>query len=93
MDTENIDKQIEELEAKIQVLKLEKEKLIKMPKNYRLAEAIHSKQCRWNHEDGCGWFYENWENPGRSRQPYVEKANAMLREMSFEQAMSVIKFL
>lgn len=24
----------------------------------QLAEELHGMLCRWNHEDGCGWFYE-----------------------------------
>jgi len=92
-DTTDIDNQIKELESKIQELKAEKKRLSLMPENQRLAEAIHSKQCHWNHTDGCGWYYEKWDSPSYSKNEYLKKANAMLAEMSFEQAMKVIKFL
>ncbi len=29
----------------------------------RLADLIHGKNCRWNHTDGCGYFYEDWDRP------------------------------
>lgn len=92
-DTSNIDDQIKELETKIQELKTEKKRLALMPENQRLAEAIHSKQCHFAHEDQCGWYYEKWDSPSYSKNEYLKKANAMLAEMSFEQAMKVIKFL
>lgn len=89
----DIDREIEELEQKIQVLKTEKARLQNMPDNQRLAEALHSVQCHWNHTDGCGWFYESWDDPGYSRKEYLRKADAMLNEMSIEHAMKVIKFM
>lgn len=88
-----IDKKIAELKNQIQEWELKKAKYEKMPRNYRLAEALHDVQCTWNHADGCGWYYESWENPGFSRQEYLKKANEMLNEMTFEDAMKVIKFM
>lgn len=32
-----------------------------------VAEALHKVQCRWNHTDGCSWFYEYKRFVGRSR--------------------------
>jgi hypothetical protein len=31
-----------------------------------LATALHNVQCRWNHTDGCSWYYEEdeWKKPG-----------------------------
>lgn len=91
--TTAIDEKIEALKKQIAEIEEEKVRLELMPKNQRLAEAIHGKQCRWNHTDGCGWYYESWEKGGHSRNSYLEKANKMLAEMSFEQAMTVIKFM
>lgn len=93
MDTIEIDNEIKELQNQIAKLEAKKKELEGMAKNHRLAEAIHSKQCHAAHEDQCGWYYENWSKPGYSRKAYLEKADAMLREMTFEQAMKVIKFL
>lgn len=89
----DFDKEIQELERKIEELKLEKKRVQGIPQNQRLAEALHSKQCHFAHEDQCGWFYESWDNVGYSRKSYLDKANKMLAEMNFEQAMKVIKWL
>lgn len=89
----NIDNEIEELEQKIQELKAEKARFQNMSDNQILAEALHSAQCHWNHTDGCGWYYESWENPGYSKKEYLEKANNMLSEIPFEQAMRIVKFM
>jgi hypothetical protein len=49
-----------------------------LPAEYKLAIALHSTFCRWNHADGCGWFYEqkdgvdDWN--GQSHTPYLTKA-------------------
>jgi len=86
---ENSEK-IKELRAKADELeKLDKENS-KLPEEYRLANIIHSKQCRWNHSDGCGWHYESWDKIGNSRQRYIDKAKVILVEVDFETAYKVI---
>jgi hypothetical protein len=87
------DERIQELEREIEKLKIEKEELEVMPKNQRLAELLHSKQCRLAHEDQCGWYYEDWENPGLYRQLYLKKANDMLNKTSFEEVVKIVKLL
>ena len=48
-----------------------------------LAVALHKKQCRWNHTDGCGWYYEynkgshDWN--GYSHKEYLTKAHNMIK--------------
>lgn len=32
-----------------------------MKPEYKLAEKIHAKMCRWNHTDGCDWSYRSWK--------------------------------
>lgn len=27
-----------------------------------LADEMHKMRCRWNHTDGCGYFYTEWPN-------------------------------
>jgi len=90
---DELDEEIKEYEEKIKELKKEKKRKSNLPDDQRLAEALHEKQCHWAHEDQCGWFYESWEKPGYSRNEYLEKAQKMLSEMSFEQAMKVVKYL
>lgn len=91
--TNAIDEKIEALKKEIAELEIEKARLITMPKNQRLAESLHGRQCHQAHEDRCGWYYESWDKIGGSRQSYLDKADRMLAEMSFEQAMTVIKFM
>ena len=55
-----------------------------------LATAIHKKRCNWNHIDGCGWDYENWEKPGYARKRYLERAEKVLEEVDFDTAMKVM---
>lgn len=49
-----------------------------LPDEHKLAITLHEMLCRWNHADGCGWFYEiengidNWN--GQSHAPYLTKA-------------------
>lgn len=47
-----------------------------------LATAIHSKQCHFNHVDGCSWDYESFAGTSpagnSTRRQYMNKANAML---------------
>jgi hypothetical protein len=34
--------------------------------------------CRSNHIDGCGWEYENWEDPGHARSRWYDDAITFL---------------
>lgn len=49
-----------------------------MTPEQRIAIRLHDTTCRWNHTDGCGWFYEfkdkqhDWS--GSSHKSYLEKA-------------------
>ena len=43
--------ELTELETQLDIAKNE-------PDDYRLARELHALLCRWNHTDGCGWFYE-----------------------------------
>ena len=91
----NYNKEIEELEVKLKLLKEEKKKFDLMQPNYQLAEILHEKLCHWNHTDGCGWYYEKWEGFGEKseRQRYLDKANKILEGVSYKQAVHVIENL
>jgi hypothetical protein len=45
---------------------------------FKLAELLHERLCRWNHTDGCSWFYEfadgrpNWS--GYARKDWLANA-------------------
>ena len=83
-------KEIKELEEKLFDLKEEQKNYDSLREDKKLADYIHSKTCKLAHEDYCGWFYENWEKPGYSRQSYLEKAQKILKVTSFDIATKVI---
>lgn len=88
----NYEKEIQELEDKIKILKEEKKSYDLMRPNYKLAELIHSKTCTWNHTDGCDWYYESWEGfkNNSTKMRYLDKANKILEKVSYADAMYVI---
>lgn len=57
MKTEQeIQAEIDRLEAELKRIQMEKKKL-ESPLQ-ELAILLHDKLCRWNHTDGCGWYYQ-----------------------------------
>lgn len=42
-----------------------------------LADWLHKKLCHNNHADGCGYFYENWNNPGTTRKEWRKRAELL----------------
>lgn len=58
-----------------------------------LAEILHNQQCTWwNHNNGCGWFYEfdnkvpRWT--GRAHKQYLAKAEKLIAKAgSLEEAL------
>ena len=79
-----IDGEIAKLEEKIKELKKEKEAHQNLQDNEKLAILLHSKMCRFNHIDGCGWFYQmkngipTWKE--YSQEEYLKKANKIIFE-------------
>jgi len=58
-----------------------------------LAEAMHTSLCRWNHTDGCSWWYENeradkWEK-GWAHSKYLKGAEAMANRLQASSQLSV----
>ncbi len=67
--------------AELQELDTEDTRTTTLTPAQRIAEVIHSKICRDNHTDVCGWDYGSWDQPaGRysSRAHYLKTAQAML---------------
>lgn len=85
--------QLEQLKTEIDKLEAEKKQFNAMKPEYKLADILHTKMCRQNHTDGCGWFYESWERIGSSRKSYIEKAKNILTNVEYETAKKVINLL
>jgi len=81
-------KELEELEKKELAYK-------ELPDAYKLADAIHSHTCRFNHIDQCGYEYQSWDTERgiAARSSYVQKANQMLRVTTLEVALKIISCL
>lgn len=58
---------------------------------YELAELIHSKQCRYNHIDQCGWMYENnpkyaetkWQT-GWAHKYYLDRTQKLISDLKMD---------
>ena len=76
----NFDAQIEELQCKIEILRLEKQisGLKYNNATYNIARTLHKLTCKCNHTDDCSWEYEiehgkdNWTKDTHKR--YLENA-------------------
>jgi hypothetical protein len=49
-----------------------------------LASALHELMCRWNHTDGCSWFYaketdHDWNRDG-ARKSYIKMARKVIAD-------------
>ena len=82
-----IDKEIKELESKIDKLKKEKEDLEKSIRKSRfdsftieVAELLHEKLCHVNHTDMCSWYYGEWDDEtlNYAKEFYYEKAKKLI---------------
>lgn len=67
-------------------------------------EKFHDLRCRWNHTDGCSWFYEDddtFQNPESTRGRWVTKyreakvavEEALKHEVSDEVFLDVVEVL
>src|SRR5690348_7949896 len=77
-----IQEKITEHQQEIAKLQMEQQRLDSLAPDKRLADALHSKLCHWNHVDGCGWFYEakdDWDR--NSHQMYLIKARELIRKV------------
>jgi len=79
----SIDKKIAELEAEKAKLIEEQKHLTALTLDQQVAIVLHDRLCRWNHTDGCGWFYfikngvPTWQE--HSQQDYLKKAALLIR--------------
>ena len=69
--------ELTKLQAQLEQLKSE-------PYEYQLARELHDKLCRWNHTDGCGWYYETKDGTeiwtGHAHDTYLAKARKLIHK-------------
>jgi len=92
-DIQNAKDELRKAQEKLAKLEQDKKKFEGLSDEQRLAELIHDSQCRWNHTDGCGWYYESWDVPGYSKEEYLRKAKNILKEVPFDQAIKLVKMM
>lgn len=89
---ETIDNKIEKLVKELEFLKKEQKVWESMPANKKLAEVIFNVT---NDNSGrkWGWSLESWDNPGILKTAYLKKADQILEESTFDDAMKIFKHL
>lgn len=61
----------------------------------RLAEELHAMLCRWDHTEGCSWYYEvsgsgkGWDS-GYTHGEYLKRAQSVLEVVDAETALKVL---
>lgn len=87
------EEKLKELEDEIAKLKEEHAEQLSLSEDRQLAEFLHDKLCKWNHVDGCGWFYYNWTDPGQDRTVWINKARRVLKVVDIDTAKKVVNLL
>lgn len=60
-----------------------------VPEDKQFAEELHAKMCRWNHTDGCGWFWVNdWND--RTHKEWLDKARRLLEISDRETILKIL---
>ena len=86
------------LEAELNKTRDELDRAQKQDPIYLLAEQLHDRLCKFNHTDGCSWFYEvkggepNWT--GWAHGKYLAHAQRVTgfceaHEITVEQALDI----
>jgi hypothetical protein len=97
-----IEEKIKQHKADVAKLEQELEKAKLESPEHQLAKELHGMLCRWNHTDGCGWFYEfkNKEDDwlGSAHGTYLKKAQMLIHKceaegLKVEQALSIYKMI
>lgn len=97
---------LEELEEQIRInqrlikeMEAQKQKMLKdretVSETGQLAIFLHNRLCRWNHMDGCGWYYGVYDGVHDWKQDehrcWWKKAETLLsKKYTCEQVMDII---
>jgi len=87
------DSLIKEKEEELARLKTQKAEYNKLKPEWKIADILHSRMCRLNHIDQCGWDYASWQKPDGTREEYLKKALAILRQVEFDKALAIVNIL
>lgn len=88
-------KELAELETKLEVAKNE-------PDDIQLARQLHTLLCKWNHTDGCAWYYESKNKKedwtGHAHAEYLGKARKLMhrckeKSIGYQFAIEVYKMV
>lgn len=82
MNTSQKLSQINKAKEELEKLQAEYDELVNLSPECIIADYIHDKMCHHNHTDGCGWYYEDWKNPGHAHKLYIAKAQQLMRAVS-----------
>lgn len=59
-----------------------------------LAEKLHFRLCKLNHADECDWYYQlDWTKHNWSHKRYLKKAQNILAQVNFDDALKVVELL
>lgn len=80
--------EIKRREQELDELENQLEKAKSEPYEVQLARELHGSFCKWNHTDGCSWFYEfdyikkqeNWD--GSAHSEYLGRARKLILKCS-----------
>lgn len=50
-----------------------------IPIAQHIADLLHKNTCSWNHIDGCGYYYSDWNKPCSARQRELERVEKMIQ--------------
>lgn len=90
-----LNREIESTRERLAELQKEQKRRNGLPEDQKLAEYLHSKQCRWDHTEGCSWFYEfdnsevNWGGYAHSR--YLTSARKALKSYDYSTVVGVLE--
>lgn len=59
------------------------------------AAKLHDQECRHNHTDGCGWWYETKDDrwSGWAHASWLKKANSIIKEFKLKREVDLWEFL
>lgn len=68
------------------------EEFNQLPADKQIASELHERLCRWEHTEGCSWYYEDkdnrWEQYAHAK--YLAQAHTILEDATPEETMRVI---